>query len=164
MSVLTVPLGTLYSYYKLYHSTDNKKECYVSSTLTINSCFSIHRCRYMDIKYQHIKLYKYIRENGGLEEWNISILEKKRYKTPYERYIRESELIKQHNATLHTYEKGSRAVNYDDKRKQICGRCNKTLNLCQTSKVYLNQHFNTKKCKKAIPIVILKTDDVNIHY
>ena len=77
---------------------------------------------------------------------------------------KESEHIKQHNSTLHTYDKGSRAVNYEDKRIQICGRCNKTLKLSQTSKVYLNQHFNTKACKKATPTVILKTDNINIHY
>lgn len=163
MSVLTVPPGILYTYYKLCHKTD-KKECYVSSTTTINSCFSIHRCRYMDIKNQNIKLYKYIRENGGIDEWHIVILENKRCKSPYERYINESKYIKEHNATLHSYEKGSRVVNYDDKRIQICGRCNKTLKLCQTSKVYLNQHFKSKYCKNAIPTVILKTDNINIHY
>ena len=164
MSFLTIPIGTNYTYYKLCHSTDEKNECYIGTTPNINSCFSAHRCRYMDIKCQNIKLYRYIRENGGFEKWNIVILETKRCKTAYERYLRESELIKQHNALLHTYEKGSRLFNPDDKRIQICGRCGKTLKLCQTCKVYLNQHFNTKECKNALSPVIVKNNNNNIHY
>ena len=67
---------------------------------------SVHKSACKNLNYKKIKLYNYIRENGGLDEWKYDILETKLCETPYERYAHMKTLIEFHNATLHTYNKG----------------------------------------------------------
>ena len=148
--------GTKYTYYKLKHSTDAKKECYISSTDNINIRMNEHHSAYKRLRKQKSKLYNYIHQNGSWDKWTFEIIDTKDCETEYQRYIRESELINQHNSTLHTSDKGSQAVNYDDDRKQICGRCGTILHIRDTSTANLNKHRNTLKCKNATPPVIDK--------
>jgi len=155
-------MGTKYTYYKLKHSFDDTKECFIGSTDNINKQKTIHKNAYTNLKHRTMKLYKYIRENDGLDEWEYDLLETKLCETPYQRYTRESELIKQHNATLHTYDTGSRAVDFDDDRNQICGRCGSILRIRDTSTASLNKHRNTLKCKNATPPVIDKGKHITI--
>jgi hypothetical protein len=159
-------MGTKYTYYKIKHSVDETKECYISSTDNIKRRMNEHEGAYKRSRLLQSKLYTYIRKNGGWDEWKFEILETKLCETAYQRYMRESELIKQHNATLHTYDKGSHAINYEDDRKQICGRCGITLHIRDTSKANLKKHHNTVKCKKSPPPVIVKgsNNTINISY
>ena len=154
-------LGTNYTYYKVKHSVDDKKDCFVGSAENIKRRIYEHKHA-----IGHSKLYKYVRKNGGWDNWKFEIIEKKLCETPYQRYMHESELIKQNNATLHTYGKGMRAVNYDDDRKQYCGRCGMMLYIQDTCISKLQKHHATLKCKNAPPPVIVKgsNNTINISY
>ena len=99
-------IGTNYIYYKLRHATDDKKECYIGSTKNMQNQISVHKSAYKNAAYRRMKLYKYLHENGGFDEWKYDILETKLCETPYDRYAHAKTLIKLHNATLHTYNKG----------------------------------------------------------
>ena len=99
-------IGTKYTYYKLRHATDDKKECYIGSTKNMRNQISVHKSAYKNAAYRRMKLYKYLHENGGFDEWKYDILETKLCETPYDRYAHAKTLIKLHNATLHTYNKG----------------------------------------------------------
>ena len=106
MPFLMEMTGTNYTYFKLRHATDDNKECYIGSTKNMRNQISVHKSACKNSKYKKIKLYNYIRENGGFDEWKYDILETKLCETPYERYAHMKTLIKLHNATLHTYNKG----------------------------------------------------------
>ncbi len=158
-------MGTSITYYKLKHSFDDTKACYIGSTENIKNRMATHETNSKH-SLKQLKLYNYIRRNGTFDEWTFEILETKQCETAYQRYTRESELIKYHNATLNTYDPGNNVVNYDDERKQICGRCGTTLHIRDTSKTNLNKHHNTVKCKNAPPPVIVKgsNNTINISY
>jgi len=154
-------MGTNYTYYKVKHLTDDAKECFVGSAKDIKRRIYEHKHA-----VGHLKLYKYVRKNGGWDNWKFDILETKLCETPYQRYTRESKLIKDNKATLHTHDKGSTTVNYDDERKQICGRCGVILHICDTSVKNLNKHHKSAKCKKAKQPFIVKgsNNTINISY
>ena len=53
-------------------------------------------------KHYHLKHYETIRNNGGWNEWEMSIIEEYKCKTKLEGRMREQELIEEYNANLNT--------------------------------------------------------------
>jgi hypothetical protein len=74
----------------------------------------------------------------------------------FDRYMRESYLIKLHNSALNTNDPGAGVVNYDDERDQYCGKCGVKLYIQDTCISKLNKHFETKKCQNATPPIIIR--------
>ncbi len=59
--------------YKLFSLDKEIKEVYIGSTTDPNRRFARHKRNVL--KQQHIPVYKFISENGGMENWDIEILE-----------------------------------------------------------------------------------------
>jgi len=59
--------------YKLFSLDKEIKEVYIGSTTDPNRRFARHKRNVL--KQQHIPVYNFISENGGMENWDIKILE-----------------------------------------------------------------------------------------
>ena len=90
------------TFYKLKHSTDITKECYVGCTKNMICRKSVHKydCNTPNKKKYNFKVYRYIRANDGFDNWCFEVLEQKEGLSKRDRHIREGMLIVQHNATL----------------------------------------------------------------
>ena len=66
--------------------------------------------------YKYGRLYGYIRNNGGWDEWTFEILETKECEMRRHRLTREGELIREHNASLNIVMPGNDVVDYEDDR------------------------------------------------
>ena len=64
--------------YKIYCIDPNIKECYVGSTCNFRTRKTCHKTRCNNEKYKcyNSKVYKFIRENGGFENWDVIVLKK----------------------------------------------------------------------------------------
>ena len=155
------------TYYKLKHADDETKKFYIGSTENLENRKKEHKYTYNKEKEQ-LKLYGYIRSNGGWDAWTFEILEQEECKDDTHRHIgrykKEALLIKQHKAELNTT--SPQAYDPEDCRKQICGRCGITLDITKTTEAQLKKHHNTVKCKKSPPPVIVKgsNNTINISY
>lgn len=63
--------------YKICCKDSAVKDCYVGRTIDVTSRFQTHKacCYNTNIKAYNYKLYKTIRENGGLENWSLEEIE-----------------------------------------------------------------------------------------
>ncbi len=66
-----------YVVYKIFSCNDNVNEFYIGSTTLFSSRKSHHRktCNNRSNKAYHRPLYRYIRENGGFENFDFMVLE-----------------------------------------------------------------------------------------
>ena len=62
--------------YKLASNDENIKPFYIGSTSNLKKRCNLHRrnCNYKGSKAYNRKVYKFIRENGGFENWNMTVL------------------------------------------------------------------------------------------
>ena len=89
--------------YKLFHKEDvDNKNIYIGHTTQIHSRLYNHgrNCYNDKVKEYNYKLYKYIRENGGWNEWKYEIIEDYPCKDIYEASVREGYWKLQTNSTL----------------------------------------------------------------
>ena len=151
--------------YKLKHTTDTTKDCYIGSSNDMKSRVSWHKSSYNNKRKQK-KLYGYIRENGGMDAWSFEVLEEQEFKNQYERFKREAELIDIHKAKLNTATPSATMFNPKDKRRQVCGRCGHVMHMFNNSISGWKQHHKTKQCQNAPPPVIVKgsNNTINISY
>ena len=72
-------------FYKLHHSTDNTKDCYVGSTENYEMRKSTHKsdCNNANSPKHNYKVYRYIRGNDGFENWGFAVLETKTYERAF---------------------------------------------------------------------------------
>jgi len=152
------------TYYKLKHASDETKLCYIGSTDNIERRISSHKATY-NMQKKQLKLYNYIRSNGGFDAWTFEILEQEEIGGyEYKRYEKEAMYIKQYDANLNT-QMPIKTYDYDptDSRRQICGQCGDILDITKTGAVALQRHHATKKCKNAIPPIIIKGSNNTIN-
>lgn len=64
-----------YTIYKIYCKDENIKECYIGSTKNLDDRIKEHQRKCNNPKC-NIKVYKFIRENGGFNNWNFVEIEK----------------------------------------------------------------------------------------
>ena len=90
------------TFYKLRHATDATKQCYVGSTKNFVGRKALHKhdCNNPNRDGHDIKVYKYVREHDGYDNWCFDVLEEKKDISKRDRHIREGVLIEQHHATL----------------------------------------------------------------
>ena len=64
--------------YKIIHNDINIKECYIGSTTQFCTRKNTHKttCTDPTRKNHNLKVYKFIRDNGGWENWNMIEIEK----------------------------------------------------------------------------------------
>jgi len=89
--------------YKLIHKeATNDDMVYIGSTCDVDGRMKTHKshCTNPNDIYHHYKVYKYIRENGGWEEWKYEILDEIEVplKECEERYKYEDEYIRRYDA------------------------------------------------------------------
>ena len=145
------------TYYKLKHASDETKKFYIGSTENIEKRIYDHKCEY-NKQLRQLKLYSYIKSNGGFDAWTFEILEQDECKDKDFRYIgrykKEALLIEQHKAKLNTLT--PQAYDPTDFRKQICGSCGETFDISKTGKSNLQKHFKLKRCQNATPPIIIR--------
>jgi hypothetical protein len=92
-----------YIYYKIVCKDENIKDCYVGKTKKLIKRVRNHKssCNNENNKNYNLKLYQYIRENGGINNWNFIEIEKGEYDNE-ESALKERELIEELNATLNS--------------------------------------------------------------
>jgi hypothetical protein len=90
-----------YTFYKIVSKDENIKELYVGKTTNFKRRVQRHKssCYNENSEEYYCKLYQYIRENGGINNWNFIEIETNEYNDK-ESALKEKELIKKLNATL----------------------------------------------------------------
>jgi hypothetical protein len=158
--------------YKLCINDDTVDDCYIGSTFDIDSRKSQHKyaCNNINNKDYNLKLYKFIRNNGGYDKWSFKILEEKQYNNKFELYDRERYYNIINKPTLNSYRVTKTVTICEHNiRGRICVICNGSC-ICMHKKRYARCNIccgvycNT--CNKNIPkeyyINHLKTNKHNI--
>jgi hypothetical protein len=92
---------TLITFYKIESKDKSILDCYVGSSANFPKRKLDHKSRcYDNTDKSNYQVYKFIRENNGFENFEFIILEEIECETNEERYFKERELIKLHNANL----------------------------------------------------------------
>ena len=158
-----------YIYYKIISKDENIKDCYVGKTTNFKKRVEYHKsyCYNENRKEYNYKLYKFIRENGGWNNWKFIEIETNEYNDK-DSAIRERYWIEELNANLNIvipsrtskeYEKKYRENNKDilneyqneyrennrkiineKQREKITCECN-----CKITKSNLSKHLKTQK-------------------
>ena len=132
--------------YKIHCLDPDIKDVYVGSTTNFIRRKNEHKSRCNNPKGNksfNIKVYKFIRENGGWENWIIEVLDNVDCEDKKELHKYEREWFEKLKATLNkrnpsrTKEEYSKTYN---KKKYFCKDCDKQLSYCNKSK-----HENTEK-------------------
>ena len=109
--------------YKIYCKDENIKDCYVGSTNDLNRRKWAHKsnCNNINSKRHYLKVYQFIRANGGFENFDFIILEQFENKMIKQDLFKiEGSYIKNNNATLNCLVAGrTEQEYYDDNKEQI---------------------------------------------
>ena len=91
----------IYIFYKIFCKDDNIKDLYVGKTKDLKKRWYSHKfnCNNEKSNRHNLKLYQFIRENGGIDNWNIIEIEKGEYDDK-DSAIRERYWIEELNANL----------------------------------------------------------------
>ena len=154
------------TFYKLHHSTNFAKECYVGSTTNYAKRITKHKsdCNNPRDKKFNLKVYKYIRINGGFDNWGFTILEHVDNEefTKIELLQMEMNFIEEHGASLNTNKPGAwlalgrQAYNRQNDTDNICNLCDTTYRGKRNKK----KHQNTAKCKRLYALKLLQEAEV----
>ena len=151
------------TFYKLHHATNFAKECYVGSTSNYAKRINKHKsdCNNPRAKEFNFKVYKYIRNNSGFDNWGFTILEhvdNEEY-SKIELLQMEINFIEEHGASLNTNKPGALLSvgkrTYDRQRTDTDNLCN----LCDTTyrgKQMKTRHQNSVKCKRLYALKLLQ--------
>jgi hypothetical protein len=106
--------------YKLYCKDPNIKDCYVGSTCDYKQRKRVHKsnCNNENTKKYNLKVYKFIRENSGFDNYDFEILEQFKCETKKERLERERYYISLNNTTLNTAVPGRTMKEYNKVHKE----------------------------------------------
>lgn len=92
-------------FYMIRHIDDNeRKDGYIGSTTNLAVRKSAHkrRCRDPEMRGHNYKVYKYIREKGGFNNFILEVIEEGVYNSSQECDNREYELMEIYNSPLNT--------------------------------------------------------------
>ena len=128
-----------YTFYTIICKDENITDCYVGSTNNFNNRKSRHKtsCNNPSVKEYPYKIYQFIRENGGFDNFKFVELEKQFCETEYDRLIRERYWIETLNATLNTQIPSRTRKEYNETNKEQISLYKKEYN--ETNKDKINQ-------------------------
>lgn len=139
-------LCELFFFYKLTCKDPLITNCYIGKTKHFNARASNHK---NNCKENTLKVYKYIRENGGWDNWTMSTIHQE-FCTPTAGNLIEYALIKQNNADLNIqiptiykkqdYNRKKCQEHYAVRKECVCG--------WEGSKMDWSHHIKSKKHKK----------------
>lgn len=127
--------------YQIYCKDSEIKDCYVGSTENFNKRCITHNssCHNENADNYNLKVYKFIRANGGMENWSIEPIIESEEDTRYEAEVH---YFKTYNSTLNScYPRRTKKEYYLDNREQIKAKV----------KIYKEQNkekIKERKCKK----------------
>jgi len=142
--------------YMIKHKTDDKKEYYIGSTKDFKRRCRKHKsiCNNQNSKHYNYKVYKYIRENGGWDEWEIILLYDYPCKNRNELELEEKRAVKEYKSTLNqVIPSRTRKEHYEANKEKIlqqkamkinCDICNSLVR-----KGDITRHKRTQKCKNS---------------
>ena len=168
--------------YQISCKDDTIKDTYIGSTYNIRERKSHHKsiCNNDNSPYYTFPVYKFIRNNGGWENWTMTILEQFECDTNMEKLKKERSFFEQFQPSLNTYKPANHQAgdqwdevtykkayyieNIDHRKeymlKQIpCPCCNCMINLAHSSR-----HYKTTRHMKNLVIKNKTRDTINEMY
>jgi len=103
--------------YKIYCKDENIKDCYIGSTNDLHKRKIIHKsdCNNLSCKSYNLKVYQFIRANGGFENFDFQILEQfENIMTKKDLFKIEGQYINNNNCTLNSYVAGRTSKDYKE--------------------------------------------------
>ena len=96
--------SSIFTFYKIVSIDENIKDCYVGKTKNFKNRIIDHKsnCYNQSRKCYNIKLYQFIRENGGINNWKFIEIETNEYDKK-DSAFRERYWIEELNATLNSH-------------------------------------------------------------
>jgi hypothetical protein len=96
--------SSIFTFYKIVSKDDNIKEIYIGKTTNFKNRVKNHRyyCYNENRKEYNYKLYQFIRENGGINNFNFIQIETNEYNDKNSS-LKERYYIEELNATLNSY-------------------------------------------------------------
>ena len=118
-----------YIYYKIVSKDNNIKDCYVGKTTNFKRRIIEHKsiCNNVNLKNYNLKIYKFIRENGGINNWEFIEIEKSEYDDKNSAF-KERELIEELNANLNIIIPSRTKKEYYENNKEYFKENNKEYN------------------------------------
>ena len=100
-----------YTFYKI--AIKGTKYCYIGSSLNATQRLKSHKdsCHNPLTTNHHVKLYQTIRDNGGWENTETTIISTQKFETKEQVLIQEQKYIVQHKATLNMVPATTASVN-----------------------------------------------------
>ena len=145
--------------YSIQCLDENVKEFYIGSTDDLQQRIRDHHFNYK--RYPNRKVYKFIRENGGWDNWEINFIQKFKFLTDdelriYEQWYldtykpelnskrafvtKQQKIIDSRNNANEYYKKNKEKINYNRKNKKAnCPHCN-----IEMRKDSIKGHIKTK--------------------
>ena len=113
----------IYSFYKIVCKDENIKDLYVGKTTDLKKRWTKHKfnCNNENDKKYNLKLYKFIRENGNIDNWNIIEIDKGEYDDK-DSAIVEKYWVKELNATLNCIIPSRTHKEYYENNKEIINK------------------------------------------
>lgn len=114
-------LMTEYTFYKIYCNDTNIDYTYIGSTKNLRVRKNQHKCTVINeaSKKYNYPLYKYIRENGGWDNWTMSPIGKGIFEKRVDALIEEQKYINNNNnSTLNTHRAFMTKEDSDNHKKQ----------------------------------------------
>jgi hypothetical protein len=155
-----------YTFYRIFKEGC---ECYIGSTKDLKRRICTHKysCNNQNSSRYNVKLYKYIRDNGGFNTFEFEVVDKK-YCNKKEAEIYEGELMKKYKSTLNTHKNYSE----DDKKNAYIERHKKYNNKkikCEFCNCFIKRernmknHILTKKHIQNLEYRIKQLEEENIN-
>jgi hypothetical protein len=112
-----------YTFYIIYCKDENIPDCYVGSTNNLDNRKRLHKsnCNNKNSNFFNFRVYKFIRENGGFDNWEFGVLGIHSFDNKNDKLIREQYYIEAYAAKLNinktTHNKYEYNKNYREENK-----------------------------------------------
>jgi hypothetical protein len=123
----------LYYFYRIVCKDLEIKDCYIGSTKNLERRIAKHRsnCNSDKSKSYNLKIYQFIRNNGGWKNWNIILIEKLEFDNKFECLQNERKLIESYNSNLNSNIPGRTLIENEEYKKNYRIGNNDKIKECQ---------------------------------
>lgn len=136
--------------YKICCKDINVKEVYVGSTTNFDKrkCSHKNRCNNSNDKSYNLNVYKFIRDNGGWDNFDMVMIEEYKCNDKLELHARERYYLEQLGATLNMCIPSRTKKEYDEKNKEKIKEYQKEYQKTDKHKEY-KKEYDEKREEKA---------------
>lgn len=157
-------------YYIIKSKNELIKDCYIGCTNNFKKREYTHKSYCINNEAKQLKLYKFINQNGGWDEWTMYLIEETEYETKKECFERERFWIEMYEASLNKIKKPIRYIeekrDYTNKYNTIYRNNNKEYyknyreNHKEGKKEYNKEYYEKKKNKNKIVEIVSISDEL----